>query len=64
MIGWQDKVKRMIEAEAWRCYRVANTKKDGKLRKRHIPYTLPSWVNDEYQERWQAAQATHSVYAT
>lgn len=46
MMGWQDKAKRMIEAEAWRCYRVANTRKDGKPRKRHIPYTLPGWVND------------------
>ena len=46
MTTWIQKAHRIIATEAQRSYDAANIKHDGTKRKKHVPYTLPSWVDD------------------
>jgi len=43
MKTWHDKAHEMIASEAMAAYLAANT---SRRRKKHVPYTLPAWVDD------------------
>lgn len=41
-----DKAARLVAADAQAAYKQANTTKDGRKRKRHVPYSLPDRAMD------------------
>lgn len=43
---WQEKVHKVIARAATDAYNKANRNKNGSLKKKHVPYTLPVWVDD------------------
>ena len=46
MQTWRNKANREIARMCAASYRQANTLKSGKLRKRHIPYSVPEVAQD------------------